>query len=130
MNDVTLDYHDNGSYSVTLYLDQIAHILSGVCPYILIDQYDKRIKTIDNLTIHHKARTGESFHQFPNIEAHVLSVHQIRSVCSYLAIVTLVIDKPPNDFFDFVMERSDQLSRSSDPVLRTSERSFFSFFRP
>ena len=130
MNDLTLDYNDNGSYSVTLHLNQIAHILSGVCPYILIEQYDKSLETIDKLTIRHEARMGDSFYQLPDINAHVLSVHQIRSFCSYFAIVTLVIEKPPGDFFDFVMERSDQLARSRDPVLRSSERSLLSLLRP
>lgn len=130
MNDVTLDYNDDGTYSVTLYLNQIAHILSGVSPYILIDHYEKNINTIDKLTIHHAPRTGDSFYQLPNIQAHVLSVHQIHSFCGYLAIVTLVIDAPPSDFFDFVMEKTGQLAHSNDPVLRSSKSSLFSFFSP
>ena len=65
---LTIDHNDDGSYSVSLYLDEIAHIISGMRPYILLKQYDKNIETLNKLTIHHKACPMDSFPIDPAIK--------------------------------------------------------------
>ncbi len=123
---ITIDHNVEGSYSVSLYLDEIVHIVSGMRPYILLKQFDKNINTLNKLTIHHKVCPMDSFHKLPDLEARILSVHKINTLFSKLFIVTLVIDAPPGDFFDYVMEKSDQIAHLNDPVLRSSEHSIFS----
>lgn len=127
---ITIDHKADGSYSVSLYLDEIAHIVSGMRPYILLKRYDKTIKLLNKLTIHHKACPMDSFPKLPDLEARILSVHKINTFFSKLFIVTLVIDATPGDFFDYVMKKSDQIAHSKDPVLRSSEHSVFSHLRP
>lgn len=126
---ITINHNTDGSHSVGLYLDEIAHIVSGVRPYILLNRHDKNIETLNKLTIHHKACPMDSFPKLPDLEARILSVHKIKTFLRKILIVTLVIDTPPGDFFDFVMEKSDQIAHSNDPVLRSSEHSFFSHLR-
>ena len=45
----TIDYNEDGTYSINLYLDDIAPIISGVRPYIFLDHYDKNLKGLNNL---------------------------------------------------------------------------------
>jgi len=57
----------------------------------------------------------------PKIEAQVLAVHQIHTLNSFLAILTLAIETPPSDFMEYVIKRAADLARSGDPVLRSSK---------
>ncbi|MBK6959552.1 MAG: hypothetical protein IPH22_15815 [Nitrosomonas sp.] len=127
---ITIDHNADGSNSVNLYLDEIAHIVSGMRPYVLLKRYGKNIKLLNKLTIHHKACPVDSFPQLPDLEARILSIHKINTFFSKLFIVTLVIDTVPRDFFDYVMKKTDQIAHSKDPVLCSSEHSLFSHFRP
>ena len=99
-----IDHNADGSHSVDLYLNEIVHIVSGVRPYILLNRSDKYLKRIHKLTIHHVACPMDSYPKLPDLEARILSVHEIKKFFNKLLIITLVIDAPPSDFFDFVIK--------------------------
>lgn len=111
----TLDYNEDGTYSINLYLDDIAPIVSGVRPYIFLDHYDKNLKGLNNLTIHHEPRFMDAFTQLPNLEARILSLHEINQGLETLVILTIVIDVIPKDFFDLdlVNQRNKIANQSS-----------------
>ena len=109
----TLDYNEDGTYSINLYLDDIAPIVSGVRPYIFLDHYDKNLKGLNNLTIHHEPRFMDAFPQLPNLEARILSLHEINQGLETLVILTIVIDVIPKDFFDLVNQRNKIANQSS-----------------
>ena len=98
----TIVYNDDGTYSVSLKLDEIADIVSGTKPYILLDHYDKNLEGLNKLTIYHEPCLMDSHSKLPDLEAYVLSVHKINRSFSTLIIVTLAIDCVPVEFFDNV----------------------------
>ena len=124
-----IDHNADGSHSVDLYLNEIVHILSGVRPYILLNRSDNYLKRIHKLTIHHVACPMDSYPKLPDLEARILSVHEIKKFFNKLLIITLVIDAPPSDFFDFVIKNTNKIEYSDNPVLHSSEHSIFSHFR-
>lgn len=100
----TIDYNQDGTYSVNLKLDDIAPIVSGIRPYIFLDHYDKNLEGLNNLTIHHESRFMDKFLPLPDLEARILSLHVINQDDETLTILTIVIDVIPQDFFDLVKQ--------------------------
>ena len=77
----------------------------------MLQEYDKNLKGLQNIMIYHELLSMDAYPQLPNLEARILSVHQINKALTTLIIVTLVIDSVPEAFFDHVNERSDIMNR-------------------
>ncbi len=119
----SIDYQPDGSYAISLYLDEIAHIVSGVRPYIILDKYDKNLETVKKVKIFHESRSMDAYPQLPDLEASIVSIHQISRFFKPVIIFTLIIEGIPEGFLDFVNERCD-LFRKQNMIHRTVERAF------
>ena len=98
----TIKYNQDGTCSVNLNFYEIANIVSGIRPYILLDHYDKNLEGMNKLTINHEPCSMDLFYKLPDLEAFILSVHQVNQPFSTLTIVTLAIECIPGDFFEYV----------------------------